>query len=161
MARGRIGPGLNLADVLEKDWDAQLFGSKDGLATTLGWNLVYHTLRSKGSRSGFPDRVIVRDRCIFAELKREKTGPTDEQIRWLDGLVAAGMEVYLWRPSDLEEIGLILGKRWTFAPALISGFVGLSPPLLTARDETLIAPRSAWVAGGRADALFPVKEAKA
>ena len=71
----------------------------------------YHTLRSKGSQSGFPDRVLVRERVIFAELKREKTGPTPNQIEWLDGLAIAGAEVYVWRPRDLEEIGLILSAR--------------------------------------------------
>lgn len=100
-----------LADILEKEWDYQLFNSKRGLAPMCGWRLCYHTLRSKGSQSGFPDRVLVRERVIFAELKREKGVPTPAQVDWLNGLAAAGAEVYLWRPSDLDEIGLILSRR--------------------------------------------------
>lgn len=107
-----------LEDILEKEWDATLFNSQKGLAPMLGWRLCYHTLRSKGSQSGFPDRVCVRrGRIIFVELKRELTGkasvdrdrqPTEHQREWLDALAVAGAEVYLWRPSDLEEIGQIL-----------------------------------------------------
>ncbi len=98
-------------DPLEKEFDFQLFNSKKGLAPMLGWRLCYHTLRSKGSQSGFPDRVLVRERIIFAELKREKGVVTPGQVEWLNGLAAAGAEVYLWRPSDLDEIALILSHR--------------------------------------------------
>lgn len=147
-----------LEAMLEKDWDAQLFNSEKGVATQLGWRLVYHTLRSKGSRSGFPDRVLVRDRVIFAELKREKTAPTEEQIRWLDGLARAGSEVYLWRPSDLEEIGRILGKRWTLTTQMFSSsqpiLVPTSSPSLCVSLGTEWRPRSLWIAGqGRVDAV--------
>lgn len=109
-----------LQDILEKDWDKTLFDRQKGLAPMLGWRLCYHTLRSKGSQSGFPDRVLVRERVIFVELKRELTGkasedakrqPTDSQREWLDGLATAGAEVYLWRPSDLDGIGWILSQR--------------------------------------------------
>jgi hypothetical protein len=112
-----------LDDILEKEWDATLFNSQRGLAPMLGWRLCYHTLRSKGSQSGFPDRVLVRERVIFVELKREKGKPTDSQIEWLDALAAAGAEVYLWRPSDLDEIGLIL-RRWPSKPDAASTWIG-------------------------------------
>ncbi len=98
-------------DPLEKEWDYQLFNSKKGLAPMLGWRLCYHTLRSKGSQSGFPDRVLVRERVIFAELKREKGVLTPAQIEWLNGLARAGAEVYVWRPSDLDEIAQILTMK--------------------------------------------------
>lgn len=101
-----------LAELTEKQWDAQLFNSRDGLATMLGWKLNYHTLRSKGSRSGFPDRVLVRDRVVYAELKTAIGKPTDGQIEWLDGLARAGAEVYLWRPADLDEIARILTRHY-------------------------------------------------
>lgn len=100
----------------EKQWDHQLFNSKDGLATTLGWNLVYHTLRSKGSRAGFPDRILVRERLIAVELKTDKGKPTPDQIEWLNGLANAGVETYLWRPSDLDEAAKVLAGRWTYMP---------------------------------------------
>lgn len=101
-----------LADLTEKEWDAQIFNTQKGLAPMLGWRLNYHTLRSKGSRSGFPDRVLVRDRIIYAEMKTETGKPSDKQVEFLDALARAGGEVYLWRPSDFEEIGRILSKRW-------------------------------------------------
>lgn len=135
-----------LDDLLEKDWDFMLFGRDKGLAPMLGWRLCYHTLRSKGSQSGFPDRVLVRDRIVFAELKREQGKPTETQRQWLDGLASAGAEVYLWRPSDLDEIATILGKRWTFEK-------GLDGRRLLRTELVSYAPQSLWLAGrGRVDA---------
>lgn len=100
------------------------------LALSLGW-LRYHTLRPKGSPAGFPDDVLVRDdRLIFAELKRQTEHPAPAQETWLDGLrrVAAavehtydcegsgGIEVYVWRPSDLLD--------GTIAKVLATGVAG-------------------------------------
>jgi hypothetical protein len=131
--------------MLEREWDALLFGSKKGLAPILGWRLCYHTLRSKGSQSGFPDRVLVRDRIIFAELKRDKGKPTPAQKEWLDALAGAGAEAYLWIPSDLDEIATILSKRWTFGK-------GLDGRPLLRTELTSYAPQSCWMAGvGRID----------
>lgn len=113
MAR-RMGAATPLADVTEREWDAQLFASMKGLAPTLGWVLTYHTLRSKGSTSGFPDRVLIRDRVLFVELKTEKGPVSDSQSRWLTALASAGAEAYLWRPSDLDEIARVLATRWLF-----------------------------------------------
>lgn len=133
---------MKLDEILEKDWDAQLFNTQKGLAPNLGWTLSYHTLRSKGSRSGFPDRVLIRERVIFAELKREKTKPTPEQIVYLDGLAAAGAEVYLWRPSDLDEIGRVLSRRQMWLPEARELVVGFER----------FKPGSLWMAGqGRYD----------
>ncbi len=135
MTRPDLNPSTRLAEVLESDWDAQLFRGPKALANILGWH-TYHTLRSKGSRSGYPDRTCVRERIIFVELKREKTKPTPDQIDWLDRLARAGGEVYLWRPSDLDEIGRVLA----------------------ARNELTFLPGSEWLPGiGRRDsALSPV-----
>lgn len=134
-----------LADLLEKEWDLMLFGSKRGLAPTLGWRLCYHTLHSKGSQYGFPDRVLVRDRVIFAELKREQGKPTDTQREWLDALASAGAEVYLWRPSDLDEIAKILAQRWTFEKSL-------DGRRLLRTELVSYAPQSLWMPGrGRVD----------
>jgi hypothetical protein len=133
-----------LDEVLEKEWDAQLFrgGKRPGLAPMLGWTLSYHTMRSKGSRAGFPDRVLVHGgRLIFAELKREKgvaTPLTDEQRRWLDALAGAGCECYLWRPSDFEEIARVLSKRW------VLGF-GIPSRYLTHESEPFWTPNSLWI----------------
>lgn len=59
---------------------------------------------------GFPDLVLVRDRIIFAELKSERGRLTAEQTRWLNDLGDAGVEVHVWRPSDLDEIEEVLTR---------------------------------------------------
>ncbi len=132
---------IPLADVLEDAWDAQLFRGPKALANMLGW-CSYHTLRSRGSKSGYPDRTCVRERIIFAELKREKTKPTPDQVAWLDRLAAAGGEVYLWRPSDLEEVGQILGGRWRYDPVMRD----------LRMSDRLLLPKSMWIPdAGRRD----------
>jgi len=144
-----------LVEVLEKEWDASVFGAK-GLAPLLGWT-SYHTLRSRGSRPGFPDRTLFKQRIIYAELKRELTGaksedlnrrPSAEQTKWLDGLSRAGGEVYLWRPSDLDEIARILSAPWTFLPLRPD----VSPSLVRGGERW--CPRSLWIPGvGRLEAV--------
>lgn len=140
-----IAAATPLAEVLEDDWDRQLFRGPKAVATMLGWT-SYHTLRSRGSRSGYPDRTCVRERIIFAELKREKTKPTPDQVEWLDRLAAAGGEVYLWRPSDLDEIGNLLGRRLHFNAHDRS----LIPTSASSGDQ--LWPGSMWLPGaGRRD----------
>lgn len=97
------------------------------LARLYGW-LHYHTHDSRRSAPGFPDLVLARaPRLIFAELKTETGRRTSEQDRWLDALhqiataldlqamrpgelvyAPARIEVYLWRPSDLQAIAELL-----------------------------------------------------
>lgn len=74
-------------------------------ATMFGW-LAYHPWLSKHSQRGWPDLALLRgSRLVLAELKSETGQPTIEQAVWLEGLAAVlGIEVYLWRPSDLETI---------------------------------------------------------
>lgn len=82
------------------------------LARLGGW-LRYHTYWSKKSPRGFPDEVLVKPpRVIFAELKTETGKATEAQQAWLDALKQCpGVETYLWRPSDLDDIALILTGR--------------------------------------------------
>ena len=101
-----IGQATPLADLTEKEWSAQVYE----LARTLGWTR-YHTYRSERSQPGFPDEVLVRDRVIFAELKRETGRLSPAQEDWIGKLKRAGAEVYVWRPSDLEEVGATLMRR--------------------------------------------------
>lgn len=87
---------------------------QDGLiipfARTHGW-LVYHTYDSRRSEPGFPDLTLVRrGRVIFAEVKRQKGKVSVHQQAWLHALAGAGAEVYVWRPSDWEEIKLCLSR---------------------------------------------------
>ncbi len=84
----------------------------------------------------------MRERIIYAELKRQATKPTPAQIEWLDKLAAAGGEVYLWRPSDLDEVGRVLAGRWRYDPVMRD---------LRHGTEVLL-PGSMWIAGqGRRD----------
>jgi hypothetical protein len=88
------------------------------LAEARGWHLQYHTHNSRRSDSGFPDLVLalvlVGDQhmglcqVIFVELKTESGQPTPEQAEWLETMRRAGMEAYLWRPSDQDEIDWVL-----------------------------------------------------
>ena len=91
-------------DITEKQFESQV---KD-LAKLFGWK-YYHTWRSIHSPAGFPDCVMVRlSRIIFAELKSEKGKVSPAQQEWLDALGNVGdkdMQVYLWRPSDIEPNG--------------------------------------------------------
>lgn len=104
--------------ITEKQFEAQV---KD-LAFLFGWK-YYHTWRSIHSPAGFPDVVMVRPpRLIFAELKSEKGKLSPAQKEWLDLLTKCDkyefhsaqerllptIEVYLWRPHDIEEIAGIL-----------------------------------------------------
>lgn len=82
------------------------------LAKLLGWR-HYHTHDSRRSPGGFPDLVLVKKGrlVIYAELKSDTGKPTEEQTSWLDDLrAAAGLHVYLWRPSDFPEIVRILSE---------------------------------------------------
>lgn len=62
----------------------------------------HHETDSRKSKKGFPDLVICGQRLIFVELKSEKGRVTKAQQEWLDDLRAAGIEAYVWRPSDLQ-----------------------------------------------------------
>lgn len=61
------------------------------LARATGWE-HYHTHDSRRSPAGFPD------------LKREKGRVSEEQLRWIQMLTAAGQDACIWRPSDWEQI---------------------------------------------------------
>ena len=85
----------------ERDFQRQVVE----LAELQGWR-VYHTYDSRRSNPGFPDLALVRPpRVIFAELKRERGRVTAAQREWAQALRAClGVEYYLWRPSDWDEI---------------------------------------------------------
>ena len=85
--------------------EKQFEGQIRELAKIFGW-LYYHTWRSTHSPAGFPDCVMVRGkRLVIAELKSEKGIVSEKQQEWLDALrQVPAVEVFLWRPDDLEEI---------------------------------------------------------
>lgn len=117
-------------DLSEHDFQDQVID----LAHFLGWK-VHHDRPARTQRTGkwithvqgdagFPDLVLAKNgRVIFAELKSEKGKISEDQYRWLaelsgwedwrDGMTTAEsniMSVYVWRPSDLEEIARVLGE---------------------------------------------------
>ena len=101
---------------LEKDWQRDVIR----LAQTLGWKVAHFrpAQTSKGWRTavaadgaGFPDLILVRDRLIAAELKNEKGRVTNEQREWIAALEVAGIETYVWRPDDLDDIMRVLLHR--------------------------------------------------
>ena len=79
-------------------------------AETCGW-MFYHTYNSHRSSPGFPDLVMVRPPdIIFVELKAEKGRVTQDQEEWGWALMGCpGVEYYLWRPSDWDELVEVLG----------------------------------------------------
>ncbi len=59
----------------------------------------------QGDGVGFPDIIAVKgQRVLVAELKVGKNQPTPEQLVWLECWRTASVEVYVWRPSDWDEI---------------------------------------------------------
>lgn len=91
-------PGLT-----EKEFMGQL---KD-FAVRLGW-FWYHPFLSQHSAPGWPDVTLVRERVVYAELKREGGKATPAQLQWIERLRGAGQEVYLWTPANWEEIAEVL-----------------------------------------------------
>jgi VRR-NUC domain len=96
-----------LADLTEKEWQAQVVE----LAKTLGWKRVYHVFDSRRSSHGFPDLLLVRERLVLLELKRETGRLTEHQKGWLRDLLGADVECYVARPSDLERVADLLQHR--------------------------------------------------
>jgi hypothetical protein len=62
---------------------------------------------------GFVDLVLVRDRLVAIELKSTKGTMSEDQVRWHGALVGAGVEVYVFRPSDWADgtIERVLRRR--------------------------------------------------
>lgn len=95
-----------MAELLEKQIQSAILD----IARVLGWR-VYHTFDSRKSQAGFPDLVLVRDRVIYAEVKRAGQKPRQSQVDWLNALSRAGAEVYVWTEDDYDEVASILSQR--------------------------------------------------
>jgi len=89
--------------------EAQFMRQVLDLARILGW-LAYHPALSKWSERGWPDLALCRPpRFILAELKSDKGKVSEHQERWLTMLGSCtGVEVFTWRPADLEWIAKVL-----------------------------------------------------
>jgi hypothetical protein len=95
--------------VSEAEWQQQVVD----LAKICGWRVLHvYALRRAGSYRtptttvGWPDLVLVRgERMIVAELKTQKGKLSAEQQGWLDALaLVEGVQVFVWRPADQEEV---------------------------------------------------------
>ena len=78
-------------------------------AVAFKWT-YHHETDSRKSYAGLPDCILVRPpRVIFAELKTELARTSKAQDHWLEQLrECAGVECYLWRPSNMDEILQVL-----------------------------------------------------
>lgn len=105
-------PTATLPAMSEKQWQSQVVQ----LAAMYGFTRQYHTYDSRRSAKGFPDLVLVRPagprkgRCLFVELKAEKGRLSPEQEQWIEALKAAGAEIYVWRPSQVQEVADVLSR---------------------------------------------------
>ena len=76
------------------------------LATLCGW-LHFHEYDSRMSSPGYPDLFLmhpVKHRFLVRELKAEKGRLRPEQVLWLNGLKACGIDAGVWRPHQWDEI---------------------------------------------------------
>ena len=97
-----------LASMSEREFQAQM----RQLAELKGW-IVLTTWNSMHSPAGEPDLRLVRPpRVIFMELKSQKgkLSPAQEQVIALLKR-CPGLEVYVFRPSDFEQIIKVLGRE--------------------------------------------------
>lgn len=62
----------------------------------------------QGDGKGFLDLMLVRDRPVAVELKVGKNKTTPEQDDWIEAWKKAGVECYVWRPDDWDEIQKVL-----------------------------------------------------
>ena len=108
--------------------EAQLQDQVLLLAKWTGW-ASYHPYDSRRSTPGYPDLTLVRGkRLVFAEMKSEKGRISLDQRRWLGWLDDAGVEVYLWRPSDWKDIETALTSR--SRPNLASAWANIRTPVV-------------------------------
>ena len=97
---------LPVPPLKEKQFQAQVVKA----ARLYGW-VALSTWNSKHSPAGEPDLRLIRPpRVVFAELKTEngRVTPAQREVMRLLSL-CPGVEVYLWRPSDWDEIVKVLG----------------------------------------------------
>ena len=95
------------AHILEKDFQNTV---RNLAVNDYGWE-VWCTLRSDGSPFGEPDLRMCRPpRYLTVELKTDKGRLSEDQKRAKELLEQCfpGVEYYLWRPKDMEQIHIVL-----------------------------------------------------
>jgi hypothetical protein len=97
--------------------EAKFQSDVEAMMKLFGW-LHYHAPDNKPINGrlqnivpGFPDLCAVRGtRLLFAELKTELGTVSPAQERWAGALRTAGIEYYLWRPRDMQDIQNVLAS---------------------------------------------------
>ena len=85
------------------------------LAERYGWQ-CHHTPNQRfgqtSAAKGFPDLVLRRGvEMLVAELKTDRGAVKPEQKEWLELFSGYGVEAYLWRPRDWNNIVGILAHQ--------------------------------------------------
>lgn len=97
--------------MLEKEFAKQV----ESIFNVFGWMWKHDlpAVRQSGrwatalsGAKGFPDYIAVRgQRVVCAELKNDKGRLSADQKEWITALEQSGkVEVYVWRPNDLQTI---------------------------------------------------------
>lgn len=95
-------PDVAYDAITEKAWQAEIVEALG----YLGWR-HYATWTSLHSVPGFPDIIALHPRArdvLVAELKTERGKATPQQLEWLAWFERVGIDAYLWRPSDIDEV---------------------------------------------------------
>jgi hypothetical protein len=102
-------------DIRTKITERQFQATVIEIAKWHGW-LVFHPMPVQNTKGvwrtavagniGFPDLVLAHSTrgLILAELKTGIGRVSADQQLWIDTLLLAGAETYVWRPKDLPEI---------------------------------------------------------
>lgn len=90
------------------------------LALTAGWDAHhirpgrYGNVYKTDGLKGMPDLILIGQRgqgIIFAELKSRTGKLSADQERRITQLLNNGVEVHVWRPSDMDAIAKRLSTR--------------------------------------------------
>lgn len=87
----------------EAVWQKQV----EQLAAERGW-ICWHDRDSRRNDAGFPDLLLMRERVVWIECKSAGGRLREAQAAFMAALAAAGQEVYLMRPGDLDKLLKVL-----------------------------------------------------
>lgn len=111
--------------------EAELESAVIDLARICGWRCAHfrpartaHGWRTpvSGDGAGFPDLVLTRPpELLIIELKADKGRLSDTQKLWLQQFDQCGIEWYIWKPSDWNDIEARLTRPRRRIPSEWSG----------------------------------------
>lgn len=112
--RAALAPKAPVAErssMSEAEWQRRIVS----IATMLQL-YVYHPKLSRWSEHGWPDLSLLptpesgRSRALYIEVKSDGNDLTEEQVRVIDLMIRAGIEVHVCRPCHgIEHVGQLLG----------------------------------------------------